>query len=50
VETFIRTEPFRFAENARYKRDLRRSSRLLRSCACGMIAATALAKSDNQEQ
>jgi hypothetical protein len=50
VDTFILTEPFRFAENARYKRDLRRSSRLLRSCACGMIAATALGNSFNQEQ
>src|SRR3569833_2215707 len=39
---------FRFAESAQVISHLHRVSRLLRCCACGMIAATALSKCNNQ--
>jgi hypothetical protein len=56
AEALFRISPFRFAESARLIIHLHRRSRLLRACACGMIAATALrqqrcqepAKSNNQ--
>ena len=43
-----RISPFRFAENTRQSCADALALRLLRSCACGMIAGTAIAKSNNQ--
>jgi hypothetical protein len=48
VETFRRNMPFRFAENMCGNHAPATPSRLLRTCACGMIAATASTKSNNQ--
>jgi hypothetical protein len=50
VETFIRTSPFRFAENVRINRVSVAHARLLPPRACGMIAATAIAENYNKEQ
>jgi hypothetical protein len=48
VAIFLPTSPFRFAENMRGNHAQPSHLRLLRSCACGMIAATAIAKNNHQ--
>jgi len=47
AEGIFRNPSFRFAESASLIIHLHRTARLLRSCACGMIAATAITKSNN---
>jgi hypothetical protein len=48
AEALFRILSFRFAEKRVLIVHLHRPARLLRCRACGMIAATALAKSNNQ--